>query len=649
VIGLGSRRGSRPEPSPHGNRSWRGATSFFLAVLLSGCGPAGEKEGAEGSASGEGGGGESLGSVSIPEGGRVVAGITPGIKGGKLVLAIAGDPKTFNPVTEDDLETRRIIRFMFDPLFDFDHVDQVETPSLAESWAYRAESREWVFRLRPGLRWSDGAPLTADDFVFFAECVFDGNVPTHLREFFQTGGEPYVFSAPDPLTFVARIPTVDSFAFQNLGELRALPRHCYESFLKDGSFAHRLGTDTPPADVIVSGPFRLKAFISGQRVVLEANPHYRAFDAPGTRLPYLDELVVLNVPDFDAMALRFQAGDLDLIETIQPQNLVVLQDDQARGDYTVFNPGLRIASTYLWFNLKPGGTYLDPAGRRVAWTPPGPGAEPPPEIAARSYRPYVDPVKLRWFDRVAFRRACSMAANREAMVQTILFGQGAPLYSPEGPSNLRWHNPDIPTYPYNLEQAARELAGIGLVDRDGDGLREDEQGRPVRFTIITNKENRIREKIGVLLKEDLAKLGFDVRLQLLDFNDIVTRTADTYDYEACLLGIGGAVPPHPAQAANVFLSAGRLHSWNPSQKTPATAWEARIDDLYESMKRVFTYEEQKAIYDEILTIYAENQPTIELVAQQVFVAARNRIGNLKPSVLEPHLTHNIEQLYWKRR
>lgn len=588
--------------------------------------------------------------AAIPEDAYIVTDIEVGRKGGRLVMGMPDEPKTFNPPLITDVLSQNVRHFLFETLYDHDRFHQKDVPRLAKSWEYREATREWVFHLRRGLRWSDGQPLTADDFVFFTEIIFDPSVPNTTREMMQLGGQRYEFSAPDPLTFVAKIPGVDSFALANLIELKAMPRHRYESALKDGTFNLILGADVQPDEVVSSGPLRFKQFVSGEKLVLEANPYYYMFDSAGQRLPYIDELVLLNVPDFDAMALRFQAGDIDIMEDpIQPQNLTVLLDGAARGGYTIHSPGYSLRNVHYWFNLKTGGSYENDEGKRVGWTPPTPGATPPPEILRREFKSYVRPFKQAWFEIDDFRRACSMATNRPAIARAVYFGEATPIYGFVAPANRQWYNPDIPRYPYDPAKAAALLDEIGFLDRDGDGVREDPEGHPIRFTLVTNKENNIREKIGVLLKEDLGKLGFAVTLQLLDFNDILTRLHDSYDYEVCLLGLSSGVPPSPSQAANIWLSSSRMHTFHPNQTTPATPWEARIDELYESLKAVFEYSEQKKIYDEMQYIWADHQGVIHLVSDRLYVGAADFIGNLKPAVLRPYLTHNIAELYIKAR
>lgn len=614
-------------------------------VLVTGCSKSETTE----VASAPAGGAENLPPAKeIPPGALVETDITPGKKGGTLVLSLTGDPKTFNEPISEDTASSAVTSYLFEGLYGFDNIEQTDVPALAESWEYNEATREWTFHLREGLKWSDGEPLTSDDLLFYTEIVFDPSVPTPIKEYFQSGGERFKFSAPDPRTFVAQIPTVDSFAILNLGLMKAFPRHKYESALKSGKFAEILGINTPPSEFVGSGAYKLKSFTSGQQLVLEANPHYYRYDERGTQLPYAKELIFLNVADAAAMALRFQAGDIDYHDTaIQPQDLTTLQDNARRGEYTIYNPGLALTNTHYWFNLKAGGTYDDGSGKRARWTPSTPDEEPPADIKAKDYRPFVDPVKRKWFANRDFRIACSMATNRDAMVKTVLFGEGVPIYGPVEPSNKQWYNEDIPKYPFNLEEAKKLLDGIGFVDRNNDGVREDPNGNPIRFTMITNKENNVRSRVAVLLKEDLAKAGIAVTTQVLDFNDIITRTADSYDYESVLLGIAAGVPPHPAMGANSWKSAGRLHSFNPEQETPATPEEAKIDQLYESLKTKFTHEEQKEIFDEMQRIWCEQQWMIHLFTGELYVAAKDKIGNVKPSVLRPYLTHNIHEHYLK--
>lgn len=621
-------------------RPWSRTLSSVLAILLFAACSKSEPEEA-GSAI------DPALALQIPPDAEVVEDMEIGVKGGQLILGTAGELKTFNEPITSDTSSSMVTGLIWGALIGFDNLTQKEKPGLAKSWEYNEATREWTFHLREGLKWSDGEPLTSDDVLFYTEIVRDPSVPSQLAEYLETNGKPFEFSAPDPLTFVAKIPEVDSFAFLNLGLVKPFPRHKYGEALKQGKFAEILGTDTKPEDVVGSGAFMLKEYVSGERIVLQANPYYYRFDKQGQRLPYAEQVVLLIVPDSNAMELRFQAGDIDYLEGIQPQNLVSIQDGQEAGNYRIHNTGLSLANNYYWFNLKPGGSYTDEKGERAKWVPEDPTQAPPADILKRDFQYFVDPVKRSWFVNEDFRKACSMATNRDAIVKTVLFGEGAAIYGPEVPSNKQWYNPDIPKFPYDLEAAAATLDRIGFKDRDGDGIREDDKGNPIRFTLVTNKENNVREKIGVLLKEDLRRIGLDASLQLLDFNNLITRLDDNFTYEACLLGMASGVPPHPAMGANTWLSSGRLHHWNPEQPKPSTPWEAQIDEMYHSMKQTFDVEEQRRIFFEMQRIQTEHQPEIHLMAVNAYVAVSDRIGNIKPTPLRPPLTHNLDEHFIK--
>jgi peptide/nickel transport system substrate-binding protein len=585
--------------------------------------------------------------VQIPEGAEVIRDVTPGKKGGELVLGMPGDPKTFNVPLISDATSQQISGYLYEGLIGFDNITQKHGPAIATSWKYDEASSEWVFNIRKNMKWSDGEDLTSDDLMFYIEIINDPKVPNDEVTAFKADGTPYGFRAPDPHTFIVKIPAVDSFAFLNLGLIRALPRHKYGDALKDGTFAEILGTAYPPGDIITSGPYRIRKFKSGEHIILEPNPHYYKFDTNGTQLPYLDQVIFLNVETAEAITIRFLAGDLDMNDRIQAENLAQVREEAGAGNYTVYNTGPSLSINHYWFNLHPGGSYDGEGGERKKWIPQKPGDTPPADILQKNFNYFIDPVKRKWFEEVDFRKACSMATNRPAIVKTVMFGEAVPLYGIIPPSNKLWFNPDVPKYPYNPAKAKVLLDKLGFMDRDGDGFREDQDGHAIRFTLVSNKETDNREKMCTLIKEDMRKIGLDVSSQMLDFNDLIGRLVNTMDYDACLLGMASGIPPHPSMSSNTILSTGRMHHHFPQQPSPMTTWEAKVDELYAGMKRTFDEEKQKKSYFEIQRIYGAEQPVIHLISPNLHVAAKNNIGNLKPTPLRPHLTHNLEELYIK--
>ena len=594
--------------------------------------------------------------AGVPKDADIVATIaTPGVRGGQLVIAVSQAPKYFNPVLGDSIGDQFVVSQLNAGLYGYDWQLQKEIPGIAKSWEYNEKTHEWTFHLREGMLWSDGQPLTADDFLFFTEVAFDPNVSNDFNFSFRLEAKAdspkYEFLAPDPLTLVVKIPGVDAFSFPNLGQMMPLPRHALEKAWKAGQFSNAWGQNVNPAEVISSGPFVVKDIRPGEAVRFERNPHYFRYDAKGQQLPYLDQLTLLIVPDMEAEAIRFLSGDTDLYDAayglgIKPSNLATFQDKAKEGNYTVYPLGPGFDTSYYAFNTNLGGAYTDDKGLRQEWQPAKRGEKPPANL--KEFRPFVDPVKLAWFTNKEFRIACSELTNREQIIKNILFGQGAPLYGFNPPANKEWFDPKITKHAYNPKDAMARLDKIGFIDRNGDGLREDPQGHTIRFTLVTNRENDIREKIGQVLKSDFRKAGIDLQPEVQDFNTLTTKINRTMDYDAYLMGFGSGVPPHPSMESNIWPSGARLHWGYPRQKVPATDWEAELDGLYSKMKLTFDVAEQRKIYDRMQELFCEEVPAIQLYSVNINVAARNKIQGLRPAILRGSLTHNIDELWIKK-
>ena len=587
--------------------------------------------------------------ADAPKDAEIVTDITPGKRGGRLIKAIGSDPKSFNPLFSSSIGDQEAASLLFAGLYGYDSYRQQTTTGLAKAWEYKADTQEWVFHLREGLKWSDGAPLTSDDVLFYTQLLFDEKL--NIRDRFaltldgSEGSPAYEFSAPDPLTFVAKIPGVDSFAVLNLGNVRALPRHKLGALWESGKFADDVwAQNVNPAEIVSSGPFRLKESRPGQAFIFEPNPHYYRYDTAGQRLPYVDEVILKVVSDLEATALQFMSGELHFLEGIKPDMLGTLLDREVEKGYKVYSLGPSLNVNHFYFNTTQGGIYTAEDGTQKTWQPAARGETPPAGL--KDFKPFIDPVKRAWFEQVDFRRACSEAVNRDVIIQNVLYGEAIPLYGAESPADTLWFNPNAPSYPFNPEQAKARLESIGMIDKDGDGVREDAQGNPIRFTMVTNRENSIREKVAQLVASDLREVGIDCKAQVIDFNKLITSLKQDYAYEAVLMGLGSGIPPHPAMGANVWLSTGDTHFGYPSQKVPMTDWEAEIDRLYGSMKKAFKIEEQVAIYGQMQVLFSDNLPVISLFLAKAYAAAPTKLGNLKPTIIRTSVSHNIDELYF---
>ena len=216
-----------------------------------------------------------------------------GSYGGSLVVAQRSEPKTLNPVTAADAPSREVIGRMMADLIHINRASQQTEPALAKSWTESKDGRVFTLKLRRGVRFSDGQPFEADDVVFSFRVYLDEKMHSPQRDLLVIGGKPITVQKLISTPFGSRWRNPTQLPSESL-TAAMLPRHLLEKPYRDGTFcasvdARRL----PPAQIAGLGPFRLKEYIPGQRLILERNPYYWKVDRTKRRLPYLDQLVFL--------------------------------------------------------------------------------------------------------------------------------------------------------------------------------------------------------------------------------------------------------------------------------------------------------------------------------------------------------------------
>ena len=146
--------------------------------------------------------------------------------------------------------------------------------------------------------------------------------------------------------------------------------------------------------------------------------------------------------------------------------------------------------------------------------------------------------------------------------------------------------------------------------------------------------------MATLIQQDLAALGMQVNVVTLDFPALIERLMHTQDYEACLLGLSN-VDPDPNSMMNVWLSSSPNHQWNPSEKTPATPWEAEIDKQMQTAGHRLKDADRKRAVDRVQQIVADQQPFIYLVYPNTLYAVSPELTGVQPAVLSarPRLEH----------
>jgi peptide/nickel transport system substrate-binding protein len=543
-----------------------------------------------------------------------------GKQGGRLVVSLRAEPKTLNPLTAADAPSREVILgAMQADLIHINRATQLTEPALAKSWKVSVDGLQYTLALRKGLRFSDGQPFDADDILFTFRVYLDENVHATQRDQLIVGGKPIAVRKVDAQTVVFQLAKTYGAGERLFDGLAILPRHLLEKAFAEGKLAQTWMLSTPADQWAGLGPFRLKEYVPGQKLVLERNPYYWKQDTKGNRLPYLDELVFLFVPNADAQVLRFQSGETDLISRLSAENFSVLSHQQ-RG-YTMSDAGPGLEYNFLFFNLN------------------APGEKTSPDLAR----------KMKWFREVKFRQAISAAIDRDVIVRLVYQGRGAALWGPVTPGNRRWGNTSIPHPQRSLDKSRSLLKEAGFTwttATDGEPALVDSEAKPVEFSILTSSTNADRTKMATLIQDDLKQIGIHVQIVPMEFRSLIDRVTQTREYEACVMGLVN-FDADPTPEMNVWLSSGGTHLWNPSQAHPATAWEAEIDNLMEQQLVAPRYEQRKKSFDRVQEILAEIQPMIFLASPDILMGAKNSIGNFHPAVLEPYVLWNVEQQYFR--
>jgi peptide/nickel transport system substrate-binding protein len=548
----------------------------------------------------------------------------PGQPGGRFVIAASASPSTFNPVVAFDSASDAVARLLFAPLVTLDCATQQTGPGLAESWSVAPDQKTWTFKLRQGVRWSDGELFTADDVVFtWNDIMYNPDFNQATYSVFRINGHNFAVTKVDDYTVRVVTPEVFAPFLEFFGSVPILPKHVLQTAVDAKVFPAAYGVNSKPNHLVGCGPYRLKEFRLGKFTLLERNPEYWVADRQGRRLPWFDEVMFTVEENPARQTALFLEGKSDVYDKVRPQDYAQFKQGSSGGRFQLLDLGVGPERDVLWFNQNTG--------------------------TNAEGKPLVNPVRLKWFRNEKFRQAIACAIDRDRVVREVYGGRAQPTYGFISTENPKWNNPDIPRFSFDPARARSLLAEIGIKDRNGDGVLEDAGGNPIEVLFYSNTGNALREKAAALIVADLKKLGIILLYVPIDYRALVERVNVTFDYECALMGLGGG-GGDPASQMNVLRSSADLHQWFPLQQTPSTEWEARVDTLLDAQMRTLDFAQRKKDFDEVQVIMAEELPMIYTVAPLACAAIRSDVGNVRPAVLSPyHLTWNLEELYFKKK
>lgn len=507
--------------------------------------------------------------------------------GGELRFVVRGDPKSLDPHTVSD-EPSEIVQFLTGGvLVRLNRATQAMEPALATSWKTTEGGRSIEFRLREGVKFSDGTPFTADDVAFTIRRINDPALQSPLADTLRSAPGALKAEVRSPTSVVVRVP----------GPIANLPE------LFDALTI--LSATSPKRMTATLGPFELAEYKAGSYVQLRRNPNYWKKTASGRQLPFLDSIRLDIQTNRELEMVRYNRGELHLLTAVDAENFERLV---AGGNPAARDLGPSLDSELLWFNQTP--------------------TAPIPEY------------KRSWFRSAAFRRAISLAINRDDLCRLVFRGHAEPSGGPISKANRLWYNPKVRPPKYDPQAAIAALGQAGF-SRKGERLL-DRDGHEVEFSVITNAGNKSRERMAALIQQDLAKIGVKLNVVPLDFPSLIERITRNFRYEACLLGQNAE--PDPNTQLNVWRSSAANHQWYPSQKVPDTPWEAEIDKLLDQQASALDPKKRKAAFDRVQEILAEQQPFIFLLHKNALVAVSPRLWNAQAAVLRPQTYWNADSI-----
>jgi peptide/nickel transport system substrate-binding protein len=542
----------------------------------------------------------------------------------QVVFSVLSDPKTFNAVLS--AESPNIFGLTYEGLITENPITGKKEPTLAESWTISEDNKTIVFTLREGLKWSDGQPLTSEDVIFsYNDLYLNPKIPNNYRDSLRIGESkafPKIQKLDDRRI---QFQITEPFApFLDAAELPILPAHVLRETIekkdKNGNpiFLTVWGTDTPPQDLIVNGAYKLKSYVTSQRLIFEKNPYYWKKDSQGNALPHIPEVVWAIVESTDTSLLQFRSGSLDSVG-ISPEYFSLLKKEEERGNFTIYNGGPAYGTSFLSFNLNQG---------------------------QRNGKPLVDPIKSKWFNNLNFRQAIAYGIDRDRMINNIYRGLGSKQNSQVSVQSP-FYNKNLKGYNYDPEKAKKLLSQAGFQYNAKNELL-DSNGNLVQFVLNTNAGNKIREAMGTQIQEDLGKLGIKVDFSPISFNVLVDKMSNSLAWDAIILGLTGGNDPH---APNVWYVDGNLHMFNqepqpgtqPIQGRVISDWEKQIAALYLQGSQILQFDERRKIYDQAQVLVQEYLPFIYLVNPYALSAVRNRFCGIQFSALGGAFW-NLEQL-----
>lgn len=473
--------------------------------------------------------------------------------GGDLVVGMTADPDTLNPLVSNTTPGNWVNTLIYPKLMTMDENNQ-KVPYLAESVDVSDDGLTVTFKLREGLKWQDGNPITSADVKFTGEMLYEHQLQWTADIFSKVKST----ETPDDLTVVYTLEEPYPAFSGALGYwVRIVPKHIWEEVEDPANFAN--------SEPVGAGPFKLVKWEHGQYVELEAVDEW--FAAPEGK-PYLDKVTFKIYPDINTMVLALQSGDIDVTaHDIPTSALNQFTDDKVYE--VVQTPSLGYA--YYSFQLNP--------------------AEPSP-TADRN-----------------FRQAMATATDRESILNVALEGAGMHIDTPISPIYEDWVNPDAQAPAYDIDAAKELLASSGYEDTDGDGVLNapaEFGGKNVELKLTYDAASSFHQKTAKILETNAAEIGVTLVLDPVEYNTLSAKIFGENDFDMHI-GKWGAFDEPTETFNNLFNSEASLNFMGLN--------DPKIDELASGANYAASEEEAREYVMQAQEWFVEEFPVVPVYVQ----------------------------------
>jgi peptide/nickel transport system substrate-binding protein len=487
--------------------------------------------------------------------------------GGTAVVGSIGDVPDINPLTSTDHNANQLQQFvLFLPLVTYDENFE-PVPRYARSWELNDDTTAVTFHLRDDVFWHDGVKTTAYDVEFSYDRARDPATAYPNSAFWDHYGDATVIDS-----FTIRIAMEPHSDYLDpWRSFTPVPRHVLADVEPALLKNHRFSTQEP----VGNGPFRFVSRRPGENWVFDANEDFP--EELGGR-PYVDRLVYRSIPEPTTLLAELLTGKVDYYIAPAPDQVDRIQTSNSA----------RILS------------FPDRAFVLMGWN-------------QRRYQ----------FEDVRVRRALTMAIDREQVVEAVRRGYGELGNSTVPPFYWNHDASAGADLGYDPDGARALLAEAGWEDRNGDGILQDAQGRPFRFTAITNTGNRERQEILEIVQAQLRRVGVDLQPQLLEWGSLLGRVNDPVrrDFDAVLIGW---VTEFRIDDVNLF---------HCDRQNEPYQWVShcnrRLDALLDTLPKIVDRDAAGPLWAEYQQLLAQDQPYTILYFQQRLEAVHNRLRNVQ--------------------